>query len=349
MKVVWRLLGGLIGLALILALGLAAPVAYVEFACTERDAPQVRDSVLPERHRRAAARTLLTYPEWHIVHAYDDYARVIRTGDPDDFQFGRAVAGYWSSLCALRQASGGLGGMDAEARQLVYTIGVSFSAEMIAKAAYEETLGRLAAWLRGPDRAVLDELSAQQATDYAAFLRQTPWYKWDFRADAEALSDAAGPDLRDRERALALGLEYRAKAAYAGVIEQAVADIGPDALTMRSVVIGATVSQLSRLPGVNVVGTSGRALVIETPRYRAFTDILQTLAERGVGFLEIAGNDRIMLSVIGPEPVPGAVLSLARQGADDRRHLVLVPVTELTDRVAELADGPHRLEHVYDY
>ncbi len=31
---------------------------------------------------------------------------------------------------------------------MIHTIGVSFTAEMIAKAAYEETIGRATAWLR---------------------------------------------------------------------------------------------------------------------------------------------------------------------------------------------------------
>ena len=38
--------------------------------------------IVPEADRRPESRTLLTYPEWHIVHAYDDYAAVIRHRRP---------------------------------------------------------------------------------------------------------------------------------------------------------------------------------------------------------------------------------------------------------------------------
>jgi hypothetical protein len=51
--------------------------------------------------QRPEGRTLMTYPEWHIVHAYEDYAAVIRTGDPDDFGFLSSIGDFWSSTCAL--------------------------------------------------------------------------------------------------------------------------------------------------------------------------------------------------------------------------------------------------------
>ena len=41
--------------------------------------------LLDAEWQRAESRTLTTYPEWHIVHAYDDYARVITDGDPHEF------------------------------------------------------------------------------------------------------------------------------------------------------------------------------------------------------------------------------------------------------------------------
>ena len=104
----------------------------------------------------------------------------------------------------------------------IYTIGVSFTAELLVKALYEETVGRVEALLRGAERAELDDVSARQAADYAKFLQQTPWYKWDFRSDAAELRVASTGSMRDREREFALGLEYGAKAAYAGVIASAV-------------------------------------------------------------------------------------------------------------------------------
>lgn len=334
------------GLALVVAL-LLAPVGYVELACQGTAKPDAYAPILPAEARRPEARTLLTYPEWHIVHAYADYGAVIGTGDPHDFRFLPAIAGFWSSLCTLNEAAASHGGADGGTRLMVHTIGVSFTAELLLKAAYEETLGRLFAALRGPERAPLDGLSAAQAAGYADFLRQVPWYRWDFRADAQALNATATDALRDRERALALGLEYRAKAAYAGVIAGAVAGIGPDALTLRSVVSGLDAASLSRVAGVTVIAERSQGVEIETARYAAFTEVARDLADLGADFVEIAGNDDILFTVVSPGQADAAALSsLRRQGNEGYRHLRLVKVAALAEA---LRRGGASIEHVHDY
>lgn len=348
MKFLFRLVKRLVLLALVLVLGLLSPVAYVELMCRPQGALLAHDPLVGTDWQRPEARTLLTYPEWHIVHAYADYAEVIRTGDPQDYGFLSAISGFWSSTCALSKASGSHGGFPWETKQMVYTIGVSFTAELLAKAAYEETVGRLFVALRGADRAPLDDLSARQAADYAVFLQQTPWYKWDFTRDVAELDSAATDVLRDRERRLALGLEYRAKAAYARVIETAVAAVGADQLRLRAVVGGLSAEALASLPDVQVIGTLPEGVVIEAPRYRAFTRLAEQIVAEGGNFVEIAGNDDILFTAITPDATfPGAIHSFARQGNPGYRHLVLVPVAQLADVLRGLSPGA--LEHVHDY
>ncbi len=337
----------LVLLLLLLAIGLLAPVGYVELAC--RSDIQANDyaAILPETHHRAEGRTLMTYPEWHIVHAYDDYAEVISTNDPHEFGYLKSIGGFWSSLCALSETVGDHGGFDWPTKQMVYVIGVSFTAELLAKAAYEETLGRVATWIRGSARAPLDDLSARQARDYAAFLRQVPWHQWDFRRDVGELETANSGGFRDRERRFALGVEYSVKASYADVIAAAVESIGPDALTLRMVVRGLSAGELSALDGVTVVGTRPEGMEIETPRYRELTHLLADMAKAGAEFVEIAGNDDILFTVIGTKAIDDAVHAFERQGYGDIRSLVLVKVTELATRLRALEDGA--LEHVHDY
>jgi hypothetical protein len=347
-RAVFRWLKRLVLLLVVLVLGLLSPVAYIETLCRPDGDPVAREPLVGKDWQRPEGRTLLTYPEWHVVHAYADYAEVIRTGDPQDFGFLTAIGGFWSSTCALAQASGPHGGFPWETKQMVYTIGVSFTAELLLKAGYEETVGRLFVALRGPERAVLDDLSARQAADYAVFLQQVPWYRWDFRRDAAALDGAATSALRDRERRFALGLEYRAKAAYAGVIESAVAAVGADRLRLRAVVAGLPETEFAALSEVQVVGTLPQGVVIEAPRYRAFTRLAERIAAAGGDFVEIAGNDDILLTVLTMDPgFPEAVHSFARQGNPGVRHLVLIPVARLAETLRGLPVGA--LEHVHDY
>lgn len=344
MRVLFRLLKRLVLLLVVLVLGLLSPVAYIETMCRPEGAAIAHEPLVGADWQRAEGRTLLTYPEWHIVHAYADYAEVIRTGDPQDFGFLSAIGGFWSSTCALSVASGPHGGFPWETKQMVYTIGVSFTAELLLKAAYEETIGRLFSGTRAP----LDDLSARQAADYAVFLQQTPWYRWDFTRDAAELEAAATLALRDRERRLALGLEYRAKAAYARVIAAAVAAVGEDQLRLRAVVAGMDAGVLAALPEVVVVETLPQGVVIEAPRYRAFTRLAEQIASAGGDFVEIAGNDDILFTVVTDQPgAEGAVHSFPRQGNPGFRHLVLVPVAELAGALRALPPGA--LEHVHDY
>lgn len=348
----WALGAGLV--VVILAAGLLLPVAYVELACQGSVRAEPGPSLVNERYRRVETRTLLTYPEWHIVHAYEDYAQVIGDGAPHDYGYWNGIAGYWSSLCSLTKAAAALGEVDGETRQMVYVIGASFTAELAMKALYEETVGRLFVWLRGAEQSTLDRISAEQARDYAQFLQQVPWYKWDFRRAASELEERAAGSLRDRERQIALGLEYRAKAAYAGAIAQAVAQVGADELTLRMVVANGGDDRLTTVlkayDDVTVVRSVAAGAVIETPRYRKLTRLLQAMARDGLDFMEIAGNDQIMLTVLSTAAErPDAIASMKRQGFDDHRHLILVPVSQLAAALRKLDGSAQMLEHIHDY
>ncbi|RVT82121.1 hypothetical protein DXV76_16725 [Rhodobacteraceae bacterium CCMM004] len=345
-----RVLRALLLLLVAGLVALAAPVVWIETACRGSAAgDDGHVPLLPPDHRRAESRTLLTYPEWHIVHAYDDYAQVIATGDPHDFAFLRSVAGFWQTFCPLRRAAAGMGGATRETLTTIHVIGVSFTAEMLLKAVYEETLGRLAAFLRGPQRARLDDLSAAQARDYAAFLRQVPWYRWDFAADREALQNSASDALRDRERALALGIEYWAKGLYARAIGAAVAGVGQDETTLRSVVTGIAPDRLAAIAGVTVIAPLGGGTEIETPRYAAYTDILRALAAADAHMIEIAGNDEILFTAVSETPAEGALFAFRRQGYGDVRSLFVVRVIELLETIRALPERGLTLEHVHDY
>ncbi|WP_172293231.1 hypothetical protein [Pseudoruegeria sp. HB172150] len=350
MRWLFRWFGRLLMVLAAFVVILLAPIAYVELACRSEPLPDNYVSILPPEHRRPESRTLLTYPEWHIVHAYDDYARVISEGDPHDFGFFSSITGFWSSLCSLSKASGAHGGFPWETKQMVYTIGVSFTAEFGAKAAYEETLGRIATWIRGSNRAPLDDLSARQAADYAAFLQQTPWYKWDFAAANNELAAANSGTFRDQERRIALGIENWVKSGYADIIASAVETVGADDLTLRMIVNGLTIEDLSELEVVQIISNRPQGIEIETPRYRDLTHILQKLAHLGADFVEIAGNDDILFTTTSTEfRASDALISFPRQGYGDYRHLSMVRVNELAGRLRDIETGPVALEHVHDF
>ena len=356
MRRLFRLLKWALAAVVLMVIGLMLPVGYVEAFCRGEPQPVTYQPVIadPEWQRREA-NSYLTYPEWHIVFAYDGLASVLETSDEHAFGYLQSIFGFWQSTCALTNVADRHGGADGATRTMVHTIGVSFTLEMLAKAAYEETAGRFFAWLRGPEKSPQDIVSARMAADYAAFLRQTPWYLYDFAGQTTALWAAPlSRPLRGWERRLALGAEWTAKQGYAGLIEGAVAATGEAKLSIRSVVSGVDGAGLAAIDGVTVMpGEAGRT-IIETPRYARFTRILAAIVARGGTIVEIAGNDEIMVSATVPHGTaydgPGTLmLRLPRTGFDGERLLLTVNMAELTELLARARIGDPGIEHIFDY
>ena len=63
---------------------------------------------------------------------------------------------------------------DGGTRMMIHIIGVSFTAEMAVKAAYEETIGRLTAFIRGRNKSPQDRAVAAVATYRAAGFEPGP-------------------------------------------------------------------------------------------------------------------------------------------------------------------------------
>jgi hypothetical protein len=348
--------------ALVLTLGAAAPIVHNETACIETriasSAPY--QPLLPAESRRNLVDTFLTYPEWSIVHAYEDLAAVTRARGEEHFGYWQAVKGYWSSLCSLSRVASRQGDISLNIKAMLYIIGVSFSGEMAVKGLYELTIGRLTAWWRGPERTPDDNFAIKVAEDYARFLNQTPWYQYPFLSTVRAYWSHREPGvaslIRTVERRVALTLEWGVKAVYARAMG-ALAGAAPAKLTIQSVVSGLSPEWLATISGVSIKREIAEGVVIETPRYRAFTEILQAIAARNGTIREIAGNDRILVTVIGRDgprdlgrfeaATMFTVPVQARPGMV--RHGLELPVGQLAGFMQGASAMGLTFEHAYDY
>src|SRR5690242_1562014 len=161
----------------------ALTIAEVETSCVA-DLPSSSAhsdfAIHDDGYARAQGDSFLTFPEWYIVHAYSDLAGVTARGTESDFDYLASIRGFWSSLCgATRQAS--LSGPASSDQTLTnYIIGFSFTAEMGLQGAYERSLGALTAWLADGRKTAEDEFNLALLKEYAAFLYQTPWYRFPF-------------------------------------------------------------------------------------------------------------------------------------------------------------------------
>lgn len=353
------------GALAVFVLALAAPILWIEAACTTAREPGAltRAPLVDEPgYARREADSYLSYPEWHIVYAYEDLAGVLRRGNEGDFAYGRQIVGFWTSLCGLSRVVTARGPVGTDTKAMLYTIGWSFSAELAIKGAYEHTVGHAFERLRGNTKTAEDEFAARDLQAYAEFLRQTPWYEYPFGWRLLAFWRSVplrGDGLaRKIERRVVFTVEYGTKAVYGALIGYASgAALGAADPEIQTVVVGLEPGDAAREPKLRIVRElGGGRTLIRTPRYQAYTDLLVRLARRGRDIVEIAGNHRILVTVLAPKdpmpPVSGVteLFEAPIQSRPDRRRLGLdVSVEHLAAAIRALEAAGASMEHIYDY
>jgi hypothetical protein len=324
--------------SILAAIGLAAPIAYTEFSCRAPAEGRTPPSTLDSAGRAYAA-----LPGYVVARANEDYAATVAASDPHEFRFLPALTGYWNAACAAVRGADAGGGFPTEAKLAIYGEGAGFTASFAAKAAYEETLGRVATMVRGAARAPLDELAAEQA---AAFARATaaPGAAWDHAAAARDLIDRRGDSPRDWERMIALNIEYRARGAFRSLVS--LPDLPQAPARLRAVVTGIGQDALQAIPAVTVVGPRSEGIQIETTSGTEAVVPLTAIARAGGSITDVAGAGRVLLLIRAPsEEDLGALVRLSEPGGGSRQVLAL-PVAELAPTLLRLADGPAQVERL---
>ena len=338
------------------SLRLPVGALLLALACITRAA----ESPVPPDQRRGAEQTLLTYPEWFLVHSPAEYASLIATQPSHRFPFLGHVRQLWQAYAAVtREQIRERAPINPGYHAMIVVIAGSTTVEYVLRSAYENTIGRLG-WALGSGRLTdEDRHAALVARDYVDFIREQPWYLFDFRAKLAALwtTVPAFDDgfARKWERRYALTTEYAIKAAYGWMIEQATRATYDPALLTTDVVVDRLPASLPA--GVRVLRplADGRAL-LELPRYHAFRDAATALAVAGSRLVDIAGNDgAILVTVLTRDAVdwPTGSRILFQQPLLTRpgwqRVATLVPVATLSPFLAHAASTHLDVEHVYDY
>lgn len=341
----------------------AAPTAlFVGVECYRPAAVAAPAASAPngiEPYLRAEAFTYLTLPEWFIVYNTEEYAQFIAGASPTTFPYLRSIGQYWRYYAAVCRATRGAYPFEGVYHVMLGVIGASFTAEYALKAVYENTIGRVSGWF-GTDTAE-DAYAASVASEYGRFMHTVPWYAFPFaRALLRLWTDVpllGGHLVRKWERRAALSAEYAIKAVYGAVIGFAVRSSGErEDLVIGARVLGATDAALEAA-GAAVAGRGAHGTVILLPRYEPFTGAALRLVDDGAGFLDVAGNDDILVSAIAPIGMGAPSSShmravVAEPLATDpaRQRLALsVPVRDLGDVLRELRNAGATIEHIYDY
>jgi hypothetical protein len=354
--------------AILIVLAVAVPLAYIEGSCgptagaSAAAAPmQTLPAIDEPGYRRKQDNTFFTFPEWYIVYSFEDFGRFLDSSSESQFGYLSHILGFWRSFCTINRAVPATNESRFDVKSMIYVIGVSYSAEYAIKGIYENSIGRLTEWIRGPVRTPQDVYARTVLQDYAAFLYTIPWYKYPFGEKLDGLMAITTPtpnNVRSLERDFALGAEYFIKIGYAWLIQKAL-DAGSDDEPRDIMFVVSTLPRnaLANEPRIKPI----RALtpqwqLVQTPRYKDFTGIILSLLDQGYGLAEIAGNHEILITVITPN---GAALDVkdttelfsldldAKPGF--RRAGLQARVDRLVDIHRDLKARGASIEHFYDY
>jgi hypothetical protein len=345
----------LICLFLIAVLGFAARCASVHTQLKPLSKPARQSPTVAEKIRdyaRPEENTYLTYPEWYIVWSYQEKADFQEKHLPSQFPYFGAIQQCWGGYCCVYGMTRGRYPFNFGDHVMLAVIGTSFSLEYAIKGFYEKTVGKLSEWLSSHQAVEEDAYAYRVAREYADFVHIRPFYEFSFWKSFKGLwtqTSMWGPHAaRKWERKVFLGLDYAVEAFYCWMIEKAThASYGMEPTDTYAWIENAPdgiFAPDSRVREIKVVGP--HSFVVTLPRYQEFTTIASQLARRDVHFVEIAGNDEILLTAIAPR---GWKYEQNLQGEflfstdiltlpDVRRIAVRSPVRSLHTVLNELAD-----------
>jgi hypothetical protein len=358
-----RLVRALVLLVLAAIVAVVALIGGIEYGCRPSGAPATASAAIPAfavklpGYRRDEAATYFTFPEWYIVFAAEDLGGYVATGDDSGFDWFTAVAGYWRSVCSVRQAAPTP--PRPEVGAMIYASGAAFSLEYVVRGLYESTIGRLTEWWRGDAPTAEDRFAHQVAQDFAKFLYRHPRHRYPFWTRLTQLWGEVpmrGPALlRKWERRVVLSVEYAVKAGVGALIQTGL-DIGGDdgARDIMFVVRDLRPEDLAAEPRlVRLADLGSGHTLVRAPRSREFTEIALALARAGRLIPEIAGNRTLMMTVLAPDdatlPLPEAISMPLAAKPGFRRVGCVVRLDALPDVVRALDSAGIPVEHLFDY
>lgn len=305
-----------------------------------------------------------SYPEWYIVWSYEERAQYLKNNLPSGFPYFASIGHYWRSYCFICGLTQSRHQFNFGDHLSSFVLGGSFAVEYAIRGAYEQSVGRFSEWTSRHQLVEEDAYAAGVAREYADFVYVRPFYEFHF---AHALRELwkqttlwGTHPIRKWERKFILSVDYGLEAAYAEILEAAShLTYGVESADTYAWITNATPSVLQDFPRVKQLKSlAPDSYVVIIPRYQEFTDLAAKLAQRGVLFVEIAGNDEIMVTVIAPQ---GSSLDLPASDArllftekfltqpSVQRFALECPVRALHLVLNQAISRGMKIEHVYDY
>lgn len=308
---------------------------------------------------RPEDQTWLTLPEWYIVYSADELGAHLAKNQPSTFPFFQAISQFWTIYTEVDKATGRYE-FNTGYHGMIWVIGTSYTVEYAVKGLWEHSVGRLTEWWNGtgPNTLPEEQFIGQLAIDYGAFIHHTPWYAFPWWTKKQDLAKVPRTvSLRGEERRFVTWVELIGKGLWGDAMGSASQGVyGAEATHMLAWVRDDGID-VTEVDGVEVLEDLGDGdLLLKIPRYEPFTTAVPALARKGVRFVEIAGNSRLLITVKADDSwdtarLYGYVVHSWPILTEPGHKLVAmeVPVQGLHEVLPLIEASGGTLHHLYDY
>lgn len=299
-----------------------------------------KNPITPKNDIRPADQTFLTFPEWYLVFSPEEQANYFKKQTATSFPFMSHTRQIWESYHIVNNQIKGNFPPNKGYHFMIWVIGTSASIEYLIKAWYEIIVGRITdTYIIKTDE---DKFNAKFTEDYVNFIKDRPWYEFDFKSRLKNLwteSTFIGNNLfRKMERKYILTSELLVKWGYGKLIGLGTKQVYEEAL-----------------PSTSVVLADGK--IINLPRYNKFNQAITELSKQGKSFKEIAGNNSaILLTVLVPtnkqmdfENTQTVFTQPISSDTSNQRIALTIPVGKLNGLLIQLDKEKIKIEHIFDY
>ena len=316
-----------------------------------------KNPLTPKEFVRPADQTFLTFPEWYLVFSPDEQATYFKNHTSSSFPYMSHVKQFWQSYKIINQQIKDNFPYNTGYHFMIWVIGTSTTVEYTLKALYETTIGRLT-----DTYAVLTEediFTTKFTQDYVDFIKDRPWYEFDFKTRLVSLWSTTSffgeHFFRKLDRKYILSSELIVKFLYGKLIGLGTKTVYDAALPTTEVLVDAIPQNNLMLKIIKEY--PDKSALISLPRYDKFNQAISELAINGFTFKEIAGNNSaILLSVLVPSSnnfnldyVQTVFKQPVATDPTMQRIAVAVPVKDLNKLFIKLNHDKVKIEHIFDF
>ena len=301
---------------------------------------QNKNPLTPKNDCRPADQTFLTFPEWYLVFSPEEQANYFMQHTATTFPFMSHTAQIWQSYKIVNDQIKDNFPTNTGYHFMIWVIGSSASVEYSIKALYETIFGRITDTYEVKTEE--DKFNAKFTQDYVHFIKDKPWYEFDFNSRLKSLWTSTyffGDNFfRKIERKYILTSELAVKYGYGKLISLGTKTVYDEALPITAVVLENDNLQF-------------------LPRYDKFANAITSLAKNGHSFKEIAGNNSaILLTVLVPnsdktnfENTQTVFTQPIASNLTMKRIALAIPVSSLSKLLFQLSKEKIKIEHVFDF